>query len=274
MDLRELRYFAATFEARSLTSASRLCFVSQPSISAALASMESELGARLFVRHKKGVTPTAEAETLYPHAKRLLAEASAMRGLFRTGEPEHAFSLGLMRSLDIARTTRLIAFVADAPGLQLRLVGADDPCDARIVERKMSKATETFVSLWRERFVVALPPRHPRALGGPIHAEDLADLPIVARCHCEASGFFLRAGGHPRIVAVAESEEWALALVASGVGVTILPEGSVNDRTDVVVQPLAKPTVSREIGIAFADCTSLPKSGHDVIERLTTFARS
>ena len=55
MDIRELRYFSAVFEARSLTAAARRCFVSQPSISAAIASLEAELGASLFIRHKKGV---------------------------------------------------------------------------------------------------------------------------------------------------------------------------------------------------------------------------
>ena len=58
MDIRELRYFAAVFRERNLTAAARRCFISQPSISAAITNLEAELGTTLFIRHKKGVAPT------------------------------------------------------------------------------------------------------------------------------------------------------------------------------------------------------------------------
>jgi DNA-binding transcriptional LysR family regulator len=44
MDIRELRYFAAVFRERNLTAAARRCFISQPSISAAITNLEAELG--------------------------------------------------------------------------------------------------------------------------------------------------------------------------------------------------------------------------------------
>jgi hypothetical protein len=53
MDIRELRYFNAVFRERNLTAAARRCFISQPSISAAIANLEAELGTTLFIRHKK-----------------------------------------------------------------------------------------------------------------------------------------------------------------------------------------------------------------------------
>ena len=59
MDIRELRYFAAVYRERKLTAAARACFVSQPSISTAITHLEAELGTTLFIRHKKGVAPTA-----------------------------------------------------------------------------------------------------------------------------------------------------------------------------------------------------------------------
>ena len=54
MEIRELRYFAAVYSERNLTAAARRCFISQPSISAAIANLEAELGTTLFIRHKKG----------------------------------------------------------------------------------------------------------------------------------------------------------------------------------------------------------------------------
>ena len=70
MDIRELRYFAAVFRERNLTAAAKRCFISQPSISAAITNLEAELGTALFIRHKKGMAPTEAAERLHAVARR------------------------------------------------------------------------------------------------------------------------------------------------------------------------------------------------------------
>src|SRR3954469_5840351 len=179
MDMRELRYFAAVFEERAVTAAARRCYVSQPSVTAAIAGLEDELGTRLFIRHKKGVSPTASGDQLYPIARRMLDEAEAVRTLFRTPAPRRDVTIGLMRSLDIRRVLELLRPLTGAADLHLQLVEADERCDARIISRSLvddrgGRATEgrrglidrreTFVPLWRERYVVALPPKHELAL--------------------------------------------------------------------------------------------------------------
>src|SRR3954447_24464234 len=75
MDIRELRYFAAVYRERNLTAAARVCFVSQPSISTAITHLEAELGTTLFIRHKKGVAPTASAEQFHTLARRIICDA-------------------------------------------------------------------------------------------------------------------------------------------------------------------------------------------------------
>src|SRR5207244_7110939 len=79
MDIRELRYFAAVFRERNLTAAAKRCFISQPSISAAITNLEAELGKALFIRHKKGVAPTEAAEQFQAVARRIIAEAVAAK---------------------------------------------------------------------------------------------------------------------------------------------------------------------------------------------------
>ena len=83
MDIRELRYFAAVFTERNLTAAAKRLFISQPSISTAITSLEAELGTALFIRHKKGVAPTAAAEQFHTIARRIIDEADAAKKLFR-----------------------------------------------------------------------------------------------------------------------------------------------------------------------------------------------
>src|SRR5919201_6820395 len=192
MDIRELRYFSAVFGERSLTAAARRCYVSQPSISAAITNLEAELGTTLFTRKKKGVAPTAPAEQFHVLARRIIDEAEAARNLFRKPATRQALTLGLMRTLDMRRTIALLKPLTDNADLALRLVGANEAADARIISKRMLTTDEHFVRLWVERYVAALPPSHSLTCKDRLRTSDLAGVPLVDRCHCENSDVFGR----------------------------------------------------------------------------------
>ena len=251
MDVRELRYFAAVFQERNLTSAARRCFISQPPVSLAITNLEAELGTTLFIRHKKGVVPTASAEELYSVARRIIDDTEAARNLFRKPAARHTLTLGLMRTLDIPRTIALLKPLTGLSDVRLRLVGANDAADARIVSRSMIKAGEHFIPLWVDHYVAALPPSHPLALKSRLRTSDFAGVAMIDRCHCEQSEFFNRNAQPRNTVAIAESEEWAMALVAAGVGVAIVPEGVALANPDVVVRKI-EADVQRQVGLAYS----------------------
>jgi DNA-binding transcriptional LysR family regulator len=268
MDLRELGYFVAVFEERSVSAAARRCFISQPSVSAALAALEAELGIRLFVRHRRGAAPTAAAEQLYPTAVRLVGEAQALRAAFRAPAPVRQVTVGLMRSLDARRVRELLAAMAGPPELRLRLVSADERCDLRVVSRELVRAAESFVPLWSERFVIALPANHPLALRDTLRAADLAGQPLIDRCHCEHRRKLARGRARRDPVATAESEEWALALVAAGIGIAIVPEGSARDDRHVVIRSLADVAAARQVGVAWRTRGAVAADVHRLCEAL------
>jgi DNA-binding transcriptional LysR family regulator len=251
MDIRELRYFAAVFRERNLTAAAKRCFISQPSISTAITNLEAELGTTLFIRHKKGVAPTASAEQFFAAARRLIDDADAARNLFRKPSTKHALTLGLMRTLDMPRTIALLKPLTDNSGIALRLVGIKQAADARIISKNIIKADEHFIPLWIERYVAALPPSHPLTLKERLRTSDLAGVAMIDRCHCEQSEFFKRSASSRRPAAIAESEDWAMALVAAGVGIAIVPEGVARAHPDVVVREIDV-DVKRQVGLAYS----------------------
>jgi DNA-binding transcriptional LysR family regulator len=252
MDIRELRYFSAVFAERNLTAAARRCFISQPSISAAITNLEAELGTTLFIRHRKGVAPTEAAEQFHSVARRILDEADAAKNLFRKPTGKQTLTLALMRTLDVARTIALLKPLTASPDIALRLVSANDAADARIVSRNIAKADEHFIPLWTERYVAALPPSHPLTLKDRLKTSDLAGQPMIDRCYCERSDFFAkRASPKREPAAIAESEDWAMALVAAGVGIAIVPEGVARGAADVAVRPIDV-DVKREVGLAYS----------------------
>ncbi len=256
MDMKALRYFIAVFEERNLTAAARRCFISQPSVSEAIRSLESDLETKLFIRHKKGMGSTASAEQLYPVAKRMVGEMEGLRALFRQPVPRRELTLGVMKSLDIARTMVLIRPVTNIAGLHLRLVDADEKAEARFISKVKLRKNETFLPIWSERYVVALPSTHPLTLKEKLRAADLAGARLVARCHCEHSDLFARTGAPLETAAIAQSEEWALALVAAGVGIAFLPEGIARDAAGITIREIVDVDLTRQVGLAYTGAPS------------------
>src|SRR3954454_20161162 len=250
MDIRELRYFAAVFSERNLTAAARRCFISQPSISAAITHLEAELGTTLFVRHKKGMSPTASAEQFHAVARRIIDEADAAKNLFRKPSARSKLTLGLMRTLDMPRTVALLKPLTGSSDVALRLVGINEAADARIISKNILKASEHFVPLWVERYVAALPPSHPLTLKDRLRTSDFAGVAMIDRCHCEQSTLFNGAAQPRQTVAIAESEDWAMALVSAGVVIAIVPEGVARAHPDVAVREI-EVDVKRQVGLAY-----------------------
>src|SRR5207244_3850492 len=201
-------------------------FSPQPWGPAPITNREADVGTALFIRHKKGVAPTEAAEQFFAVARRIIDDADAAKNLFRKPSTRNTLTLGLMRTLDMPRTIALLKPLTGNSDVALRLVGINEAADARIVSKNIIAADEHFIPLWVERYVAALPPSHPLTLKERLRTSDLAGVPMIDRCHCEQSEFFGRHMSSPRQpAAIAESEDWTMALVAAGVGIAIVPEG-------------------------------------------------
>ena len=77
MDSRQLRYFAAIFEHRTLSNAAENLRVAASALSHHLANLEAELGVTLFDRKPRGMEPTAAGHRLHEHAKAILKAMAA-----------------------------------------------------------------------------------------------------------------------------------------------------------------------------------------------------
>ena len=179
----------------------------------------------------------------------------------------HALTLGLMRTLDQPRTIALLKPLTENSDIALRLVGIKEAADARIISRNIIGADEHFIPLWVERYVAALPPSHPLTLKDRLRASDLAGVAMIDRCHCEQSEFFGRTAQRRQPAAIAESEDWAMALVAAGVGIAIVPEGVARANPDVAVREIDV-DVKRQVGLAYSAARPPSDALHSFIAKL------
>src|SRR5690349_11726060 len=168
MDLKQLEYFLAVAEERSVTRAAVRLHLTQPPLSAQLARLEHELGVRLFVRHRRGVDLTDAGRALAARARRLLAKVDATAdevtrtGQGRAGQVTLAFVSATAWSL---LPPLLRRFRADRPDVAVRLV--EDGADAVTAHVRERRA---------ELGLVYLPPAGAAAGVGP----DL-DVAVVRR---------------------------------------------------------------------------------------------
>ena len=72
MELNQLKAFCAVVEKRSFSRAGEVVFLSQPTVSLQISSLEQELGTQLLDRRAREITVTKTGETLYQYAKRIL----------------------------------------------------------------------------------------------------------------------------------------------------------------------------------------------------------
>ncbi|TWD72380.1 LysR family transcriptional regulator [Variovorax beijingensis] len=78
--LRQLKYFVEIARSRSFSRASQRLQIAQPALSQNIAALEDELGAKLFVRHAKGVDLSPEGQRLYDRSLDLIASFDTLRG--------------------------------------------------------------------------------------------------------------------------------------------------------------------------------------------------
>lgn len=271
MNLRTLRYLCALAETRHFGRAAERCFVSQPTLSAQLKRLETELGVALFERQPRNVLLTPVGEQVLARARALLRQADEIVEI--AGHHRDPLSgrlaIGFIPTLGPYLLPHIVAgLTGSLPAMQLffaeyqtaalveRLIGGrldlavlalpyESPEAAQLEERR----------LFDERFVIALPPSHPMARRKRLRGEELTGeaLLLLEDGHClrDQALAVCGAAGTGRHDMAATSLETLRQMVAAGQGMTLLPELSVRrDGTDssIAVRRFARPEPVRRIG--------------------------
>ncbi|ALP67668.1 MULTISPECIES: LysR substrate-binding domain-containing protein [Paraburkholderia] len=236
ISLRQMEYFLAAAQYGSIAIASNQIHISAPSISAAIAHMETELGIQLFIRHpSKGMTltpigaqVTQECEQLLDRASRLYEIASdsseAMQGVLRVGCFQ---SLTPMIAPEV-----IFGFKRAFSKIDLQLVEGDQrDLMEKLRNGEIDVAITYDLELSNEvqfEVLCQLPPHvivnevHPLAQQNAVTLGELAPLPMVLLDLPMSRDYFLslfaQAGVEPNIVARSRSEDVVRSLVCNGIG--------------------------------------------------------
>ena len=260
MDLRELRYFESAYELESISSAAKHCFVSQPSISAAIKSLEEFLDEPLFIRHTRGVSPTDAGHRLYPLSQQITGQARSIKQIFQKKSTIKPFRLGVVPALGASRMSLLMKEIIDSvDGLELTLVDSEkQQCEARIISDNMTKPNESFIPFWKDQFMMALPPGHALSYKTELTFDDLHGLNFILRGPSFVTRTLMNAmaphGIKMNTRARVKTVEYAVELVAAGVGAAIVPNHpSFFNTQQLVLLPIKGMLFERVIGLGYSN---------------------
>lgn len=270
MDLKSLGYFVAAVETGSITGAAARCYIAQPSISAAILKLESELNVTLLIRQKRGVSVTAAGQELYDSAKNLLNHAQSIKNRFNEQAEQQVVTIEVSHAIAFEYLHQLITVLREGNAhIQIKLirpaqntpVDATSKSDIRLTMEQAVAADEEFIAAWQDRYCLIIPHQHPLAHEDKIDVRQLNNVPFINRSFCDRSQAMADFLNEHQIqlnyVADVENEEWALSLVASGLGLSIVPLPSAQSalqNNDYKVVPLGQiaglQDFERRIGVA------------------------
>ena len=120
MDIRQIEYFVALYEERSMTRAARRKHVVQPAISLQLKKLETHFGIELFEREPQGIVPNAIAHQFYQHCIAVLREVERATEMLNASANAVVgkVSVGALASFNQFVMGRALAqYSADYPGV-------------------------------------------------------------------------------------------------------------------------------------------------------------
>ena len=282
MTLTELKYIVALAQERHFGRAAQKCFVTQPTLSLALAKLEDELGLRLFERNKNEVLVTPRGQAIVEQAKRVLDEVGKIQHMARGGQDElaGALRLGVIPTIGPYLLPDLVPILKKrAPAMPLvieeNLTGNLAPMlregelDIAIVALPFSIPGVKTEVVYEEPFSVVVPEGHRWEARKALRPGELNDenLLVLNNGHCFRDQVLEACPGQPN-TALAEgragsSLETIRNMVASGLGVSVLPASALAPRYAMRllrVVPFAAPVPSRKVALAWRATFDRPRA--------------
>ena len=305
MEFRKFRYILAIAEEGSITRAASRLYISQPSLSQLLSSVERELGSPLFDRATSPLKPTelgkiylATAQKIIVLDKNLSDSASDLSNLKRGH---------IVIGSSPFRSTYLLAnflprFQEKYPSITLELresttkelenMTLNSQVDFSLSLLPIDEKHFEFAQIFSEELLLVLPKEHILAKKNKLIPGDLTHLQTIdlkeladtsfirmhpeQKLHQELNDLCRQAGFAPKIKLETRSMETALALTGAGLGASLLPEYLLQSFRPVNIPCYAHLTTkpSRQVVIIWRKNGYLSKAARTFITELTSFCQN
>jgi DNA-binding transcriptional LysR family regulator len=271
VELKHLTSFVAVAERLSFVRAAGQLHISQPALTGQIQKLEEELGVQLFTRNRRTVKLTEAGEVFVEEARACLARArqAADRAQKAARGEVGRLRIGFVSSAALEIVPGIVVeFRRQRPGVTLELINLrtvsqvkgllGKTVDIGFLRLPLSNDQLSITVIHREEFAVILPKGHRFAKLKTLRIAQLRNEPFIAYGRRWAPGFFdsivqlcTRESFSPNIIQETGEMYTAIALVAAGAGIAILPQSvALAQSRNVVIKLLPKSTGYSEIALA------------------------
>jgi DNA-binding transcriptional LysR family regulator len=244
MELRQLRHFVVLAEEMHFGRAAARLFMTQPALSNSLMRLEEDMQVRLFERDSKAMSITVVGGAMLKRAQEIVSLADKLEQFGRSmaagraGMIEVGFT-GTLLYRGLADILNRFSEAFPEVELSVREIASQvqmdmlrsGRLDAAFINSPVPPAGLASLALFEERFVACLPDRHPLAGKRQLDVRELRDDVFVMFSRDPSPAYYdhvvaiCAAGGFQPKVRVAAAQVLSIvALVASGLGVSLVPE--------------------------------------------------
>lgn len=287
VDTWALRVLAEVGERGSFSAAATALSMTQPAVSRQIASLERKLGVSLFRRESRGIRATSAGEVAIAQAGDILARLDQLQTRMRAfaGLQTGQVRLTAFPSANTAFMPAAVQrFVGAYPGIEVSLIQAE-PAAIRTGRLDLALVTSwdavpedlELVPLLDEDLRIALPARHRLAGRDRVPLADLSTEVWIEGAHPDCLGPIPQLtealGAPPRVGFICDDWTGKLALVAGGLGVTLIPTlaGPVV-RPDIAVRPTTPALPRRRVLAAVAPASRRTPAAGAMLAHLRSVA--
>lgn len=292
MNLKQLEAFVQVAEGGSFSRAAKELYLTQPTISAHIASLEKELNVRLFIRNTKEVSLSEDGKELYKYAKPMMDLEHKIEERFGSGEEpgKHCITIAastvpaqyllpaiLKRYNEKYPEEQLKILEMDSAKVVLRVI--DHMVDVGLTGTTLEKKHCRYVPFYKDQLVVITPNTEKYR---KLQAESTDDISWICQesfimreegsgTRKEAEKQFARAGISVEeldVIASIENQETIKKSVSQGLGISVLSALASKDEVEeghILAFPIPGADSGRDINLVYNKNYQLSRSAERFI---------
>lgn len=292
MNLKQLEAFVQIADSGSFSKAAKELFLTQPTISAHISSLEKELNTRLFVRNTKEVRLSESGNILYDYAKQIVILQKKIEKTFQVREEQEQNCIRIAASTIPAQYLLpgiLAAFSEQYPNQQFRIIEADS---ARVVEEVLNNTVDIgftgtvidkrlckYIPFYQDELVVIAPntSKYQDLLQSEKNAKWIATEALILReegsgTRKEAEKQLKKIGVNVsklNVIASMESPEAIKRAVGNGLGISIISRLAAEEeleKGELIALPISDADMRRDINVIYNRNLQLPRTSERFVK--------
>lgn len=287
MEWDQINYFQTVAKAQHITRAAEQLSISQPALSRSIAKLEDELGVQLFDRKGRNIYLNRYGKIFLNHVEQAIQQIEiGKQEIWDEIHPDNGtVSLSFLPSLGMSVIPKILShYQIEHPNVKFQLNQASN---RQIVEQLKSRKVDlALITLFHDDKEVICEPLlteelflivsidHPLAVNNEIDLNIIKDQPFISfkdvnELQTIINQLCQKAGFSPKVVFEGEDIGTVSGLVGAKLGVSLVPDTQVLDRSKIKLIRVKNPICKRDIGIAWL------KDGYSspVVERFKEFVQ-